>query len=119
MYTRLYTQMLNRHHWAEAVESFISVHDESAVLGIDGACDADYVQDLIKVRYPNLYLRYHISNEIYQNTTTLIVFSTYCIPYVCIIQCLQFLLLSLLTVATPLSGNRGADDQAGVRTSLR
>ena len=75
MYTRLYTQMLNRHHWAEAVESFISVHDESAVLGIDGACDADYVQDLIKVRYPNLYLRHHISYEIYQNTTT--VFQTF------------------------------------------
>lgn len=58
MYTRLYTQMLSRYHWAEAVESFISVHDESALLGIDGACDADYVQDLIKARHPNLYLHY-------------------------------------------------------------
>eukprot|EP01035_Chromulina_nebulosa_P027779 gene27779-36579_t len=48
MYTRLYTQMLNRNQWAESVESFIVVHDESAILGIDGACEPDYVQDLIK-----------------------------------------------------------------------
>jgi len=49
MYTRLYTQVLNRHYWAESVEAFTSVHAESALFGIDGACPAESVQELIKV----------------------------------------------------------------------
>lgn len=49
MYTRLYTQVLNRHFWAESVEAFLSVHDGSGVLGIDGACPPENIANLIRV----------------------------------------------------------------------
>lgn len=49
MFTRLYTQVLNRYHWAESVESFLSIHDEHGLLGIDGACPKENVSDLIRV----------------------------------------------------------------------
>ena len=54
MYTRLYTQVLNRHHWAESVEAFISVHKESSIFGIDGACPAENTQEVIKVMVEQL-----------------------------------------------------------------
>lgn len=49
MYTRLYTQVLNRYYWAEAVESFVNINDQSGLLGIDGACPPDSVANLIRV----------------------------------------------------------------------
>lgn len=48
MYTRLYTQLLNRHHWIESAEAFISLHGESGIFGIDGACPADYAPHMIR-----------------------------------------------------------------------
>jgi processing peptidase subunit alpha len=48
MYSRLYTQVLNRHHWAESVESFLSVHEDHGLLGIDGACPPHNLPHMIK-----------------------------------------------------------------------
>ena len=49
MYTRLYTQVLNRNYWTESVESFVSIHENSGILGIDGACGEDKLVNLIQV----------------------------------------------------------------------
>ena len=48
MYTRLYREMLNQHHWVESAESFMVVHNEAGLLGIDGACAPEFVKDLIR-----------------------------------------------------------------------
>jgi len=39
MYSRLYREVLNRHHWAEAAEAFTLPNSESGLLGIAGASD--------------------------------------------------------------------------------
>ena len=49
MYTRLYTQVLNRYYWAESVESFMSVHEHGGLFGIDGACPPDKLASLVRV----------------------------------------------------------------------
>ena len=49
MYTRLYREVLNRHHWVESAESFISVHEDAGVFGIDGATDEQHVPYLLRV----------------------------------------------------------------------
>lgn len=49
MYTRLYTHVLNRYYWAESVESFLSVHEDMGLLGIDGACPPDSVANMIRI----------------------------------------------------------------------
>lgn len=49
MYTRLYTEVLNRERFAESVEAFLSIHDESGIFGIDGACPPEAVQLLMQV----------------------------------------------------------------------
>ena len=48
MYTRLYREMLNQHHWVESAEAFMVVHNEAGLLGIDGACAPEFVKDLIR-----------------------------------------------------------------------
>ena len=48
MYTRLYREMLNQHHWVESAESFLVIHDDAGLLGIDGACAPEYVKELIR-----------------------------------------------------------------------
>lgn len=48
MYTRLYTEVLNRFYWAEAVESFINVSDPSGILGIDGACEPENMTMMVR-----------------------------------------------------------------------
>lgn len=47
MYTRLYTQVLNRYHWAESVEAFVSISEENGLLGIDGACPPQDLNSMI------------------------------------------------------------------------
>lgn len=47
MYTRLYTQVLNRYYWAESVESFVTIFDNSGLIGIDGACPPEDVPNMI------------------------------------------------------------------------
>lgn len=49
MYTRLYTQVLNRYYWAESIESFVSIHEDHGLLGIDGACPPESIVSLIRV----------------------------------------------------------------------
>lgn len=49
MYTRLYTQVLNRYHWVEAVEAFVNINDRAGLLGIDGACPPESIPSLIRV----------------------------------------------------------------------
>jgi len=54
MYTRLYREALNQHHWIESAESFLSIQEESGLFGIDGACPAEYVQHLMHVIFVQL-----------------------------------------------------------------
>jgi processing peptidase subunit alpha len=49
MYTRLYREVLNQNYWVESAESFISVHDDAGIFGIDGSCPAEYVSHLLRV----------------------------------------------------------------------
>jgi len=49
MFTRLYTQVLNRYYWTESIEAFVSIHEHSGMLGIDGACPPDKLVNLIQV----------------------------------------------------------------------
>ena len=49
MYTRLYTDVLNRFHWVESAEAFTSIHDESGILGIDASCEAENIPYLMQV----------------------------------------------------------------------
>lgn len=49
MFSRLYTQVLNKHYWSESVESFLSIHEHSGLVGIDGACPPDKLVHLIQV----------------------------------------------------------------------
>ena len=50
MYTRLYREILNRFGWVESAESFISIHRDSGVFGIDGSCNTDAIAPMIQVK---------------------------------------------------------------------
>jgi processing peptidase subunit alpha len=54
MYTRLYREVLNRHYWVESAESFISVHEDAGIFGIDGATDEQHVPHLLRVLLEHL-----------------------------------------------------------------
>lgn len=49
MFSRLYTQVLNKYYWSESVEAFLSIHEHSGLVGIDGACPPDKLVNLIQV----------------------------------------------------------------------
>lgn len=49
MYSKLYTDVLNRYHWIESAQSFISVQNKVGLLGIDGSCEPADVQGLFRV----------------------------------------------------------------------
>ena len=49
MFSRLYTQVLNKHYWSESIEAFLSIHEHAGLLGIDGACPPDKLVNLIQV----------------------------------------------------------------------
>lgn len=49
MYTRLYTDVLNRFHWVESAEAFTSIHEESGLLGIDASCDPENLPYMLQV----------------------------------------------------------------------
>ena len=49
MYTRLYREVLNQHHWVESAESFMNVSNDCGIMGIDGSCDPEYMHNLIRV----------------------------------------------------------------------
>jgi hypothetical protein len=48
-YSRLYREVLNRYHWAESMEAFITPHEETGVFGIDGSCPLEHTPQLIQV----------------------------------------------------------------------
>ena len=56
MYTRLYTDVLNRCHWVESAEAFTSIHEESGILGIDASCEAENVPYMLQVILDQLAL---------------------------------------------------------------
>lgn len=49
MYTRLYREVLNQNHWVESAEAFMSVHDDSGIMGIDASCPPEYASNMIRV----------------------------------------------------------------------
>jgi processing peptidase subunit alpha len=49
MYSRLYREVLSRFNWVEGAEAFVSIHEGAGILGIDGACGAEQVQDMLMV----------------------------------------------------------------------
>lgn len=49
MYSRLYRQVLNRYHWAEAAEAFTTFNGESGLIGIIGSSKNEKLRDLTHV----------------------------------------------------------------------
>lgn len=49
MYTRLYREALNEHHWVESSQSFVSIQAGSGIFGIDGACMPENAPYLIQL----------------------------------------------------------------------
>lgn len=48
MYTRLYSEVLNKCGWIESIEAFNSIHMDSGIFGIDGSCKPEAIQGLIR-----------------------------------------------------------------------
>ena len=48
MYSRLYREVLNRHHWAESCEAFTSFHSESGLFGMAGSARPDRAGDMTR-----------------------------------------------------------------------
>ena len=49
MYTRLYLDVLNKHHWIESAQSFVTPHETNGLLGIDASCQGENIQYLYQV----------------------------------------------------------------------
>ena len=49
MYTRLYRELLNQHYWVESAEAFVTIHEDTGILGIDGACAPEDASNLVRV----------------------------------------------------------------------
>lgn len=49
MYARLYTSVLNRHHWMESAKCFTASFSAEGVLGIHGSAPASYARDLARI----------------------------------------------------------------------
>lgn len=49
MYTRLYSRVLNGYEWVESAESFVNIHDEHGILGVDGSCSTEAVPAFLSV----------------------------------------------------------------------
>jgi processing peptidase subunit alpha len=49
MYTRLYLDVLNQHHWIESAQSFVVPHQDNGILGIDASCKGENIQYLYQV----------------------------------------------------------------------
>lgn len=56
MYTRLYLDVLNQHHWIESAQSFVAPHVDNGILGIDASCKSENIQYLFQVML-NEFLR--------------------------------------------------------------
>ena len=49
MYSRLYTRVLNKHHWAQNCTAFHSVFDDVGVVGVSGVADAGKASEMAAV----------------------------------------------------------------------
>lgn len=49
MYTRLYRDVLNTYGWVESAEAFMSVANDSGIMGIDASCSPEYCLNLVRV----------------------------------------------------------------------
>ena len=49
MYSRLFTNVLNRYHWVESISAYNSSYKDSGLFGIYGTCLPDKVPDLMTV----------------------------------------------------------------------
>lgn len=49
MYSRLYTQVLNRHHWIESCRIFDAFYGHTGVFGIQGSALPSHARDLVEV----------------------------------------------------------------------
>lgn len=49
MYTRLYLDVLNKHHWIESAQSFVVPHEDNGLLCIDASCQGENIQYLYQV----------------------------------------------------------------------
>ncbi|RHY35119.1 hypothetical protein DYB32_000365 [Aphanomyces invadans] len=47
MYSRLYTHVLNRYYWVESAQAFSSLHNDTGLLGIYGACMPEATGQLV------------------------------------------------------------------------
>jgi len=47
MYSRLYQNLLNQHHWIESANSFNSIHSDSSIFGIYGTSAPDQAGNLV------------------------------------------------------------------------
>merc|ERR1719424_980156 len=47
MYTRLYQNILNQHHWVQAASVFNSFYNESGLIGVYGAAPAEGMGSLV------------------------------------------------------------------------
>jgi processing peptidase subunit alpha len=49
MYSRLYTRVLNRHHWVESCAAFLHGYSDSSLFGISASCRPDWAHALADV----------------------------------------------------------------------
>lgn len=49
MYTRLYRHVLNEFSWVESAEAFMSVTNDSGIMGIDASCSPDFCPNLVRM----------------------------------------------------------------------
>jgi len=49
MYSRLYTNVLNRHHWIESCTAFNSMYSDAGLIGIYGTCDPQAAGMMVNV----------------------------------------------------------------------
>ena len=49
MFSRLYTEVLNKYYWAESAEAFVAMHNESGLLGIAGAAPPSRAAEMMHI----------------------------------------------------------------------
>jgi mitochondrial-processing peptidase subunit alpha len=63
MYSRLYTQVLNRIHWVESVHAFSLNFSTSGLFGIHGSCPTQHSQNLVRTMLSQLHSMAHNVTE--------------------------------------------------------
>ena len=63
MYSRLYTQVLNRIHWVESVHAFNLNFSSSGLFGIHGSCPTQHTQSLVHTMLSQLQSMSHNVSE--------------------------------------------------------